>query len=287
MKKALILTLLLFLFLSSNSMAILRIEKEAAPQENDLVAFGSNVEVKPLMTVPSAVAIGGNVYVSGNVEEDVVAIGGSVYLDKTAIVKEDVVAIGGKVEKQSGAIVNGEVIEINLPGFAPFVSGITKNKGTLPVLGLVWGFISFLAFLGLCIIIVALFTKSIGNISSTIEKKPWHMIMWGLLSFVIMPLLIILLIFSLIGIIFIPIVIFIFIAAGLAGHIAASQLLGKLILKAARIKNKPMMQEMILGLVILSLAGMVPFIGWLFKFIALTIGLGAVSASRFGNQTIK
>jgi hypothetical protein len=283
MKKLIPVLLILALFFASQTQAISRINKENSAVQNKIVNFGSNVEVRPRTTVPSALAIGGNVYVGGKVEEDVVAIGGSVYLDKGAVVNKDAVAIGGKVEKHPKSFVGGEIIEISIPGLAALLSGIPKNQSGLQ---LVWQLISFLSFLGLCVIIVALFTNSIGIISAAIEKKPWQTTAWGLLSFLLMPLFLLLLALSLVGIIFIPVALFMYLAAGIFGYIAAGQLLGKLILKTAKIKNKPMMQEMLLGIIVLCLAGMLPFIGWLVKLIALTIGLGAVAASRFGSCRI-
>jgi len=62
------------------------------------------------------VAIGGPVKVDGEVQGDVVAVGGSVTLGPTAVVEGDVTVVGGPLHRDPGAQVRGKAQEVSLGG---------------------------------------------------------------------------------------------------------------------------------------------------------------------------
>jgi len=267
---------ILFLLLLLVSPCFAALKGLESTKEEGLVKVGENIDVPEGAEVKAAVAVGGNVNVAGTVKEDVVAVGGNVTLQKTASVGGNVVAVGGKVEKMSGAKVTGDITEVKFPA-----AMLTKGLG--------WGMavvslLSFIAFLVLAIILVALFQKQLGLVSYYMEKLPGHALLWGLLIAIVSPLVIILMVLSIIGIVFIPLFVLLLWAAGIFGYVAASQLIGKKVLKALRIYNRPMIWEMSVGLVLLCLLGFLPVLGWIIKGLAATMGLGAVLATRFGTQ---
>jgi hypothetical protein len=102
-----VLSLLLIFYLLLTPMAA------TASSDKSIVKIGSDVTIEKGQKVHSVVAIGGQITVSGAVEKSVVAIGGSVVLTKTAVVKGSVVSLGGVIVMARDAKVGGELTEIN------------------------------------------------------------------------------------------------------------------------------------------------------------------------------
>ncbi|MCU0641070.1 MAG: hypothetical protein MUC35_03155 [Candidatus Margulisbacteria bacterium] len=253
--------------------------------ENDkqsIVRVGDSVVVPQGAEVKSAVSVGGSVTVYGKVAEDVVSVGGSVFLKDTATVGGDVVSVGGKVMKEPGAISKGDIVEVSVAGITPAVSFFTKG-GMLKGLAF-FGLLNFIGFLILAIILVALFTPQLGRTSSSMEGNLLRDCLIGLLIAVLIIPVAIILAVSIVGIILIPVWIVLVIGAGLFGYIAIGHLLGKKTLQAFRIHGKSMMVETLCGIVLLSLIGLVPVGGFIIKMIAWLCGLGAVYMTRFGTK---
>lgn len=66
---------------------------------------------------------GGNLGVAGQVDGEIIVLGGDVTLEPTAVVNGQIVAIGGSVIRKEGAVVNGKVVEANIR------EGITYSEG--------------------------------------------------------------------------------------------------------------------------------------------------------------
>jgi hypothetical protein len=73
------------------------------------------------------VAIGGSIYVAGEVDGDVVALGGSVTLDSRAEVDGDAVAVGGDLILHRGSEIDGDAISVGgeIDDAGAYVSGDT------------------------------------------------------------------------------------------------------------------------------------------------------------------
>jgi hypothetical protein len=275
-------SLLIVVLLVSFAATAFAIVKGLEKDNQSIVRVGDSVVIPEGAQVRSAVSVGGSVTVYGQVDEDVVAVGGSVFLKDTATVGGDVVSVGGKVMKEPGAISKGDIVEVSAGGIAPAVSFFTKG-GMLKGLAL-FGLLNFIGFIVLAIILVALFTPQLGRTSGSVEGNTLRDCLIGLLIAVLFIPIAIILAVSIIGIILIPVWAVLVIAAGLFGYIAIGHLLGKKTLQACRITGKSMMVETLTGIVILSLVGLVPIGGFLVKMIAWLCGLGAVYQTRFGTR---
>jgi hypothetical protein len=78
-----------------------------------IVHFGSDIHVGKREHVDGdVVAIGGSIYIDGEVDGDVVAIGGSVTLGPKAEVDGDVVALAGDLELHDGAEIDGDAVSV-------------------------------------------------------------------------------------------------------------------------------------------------------------------------------
>lgn len=250
---------------------------------NDITKVGADVEVAKGVAVGQAVAIGGTVKVAGDVQKDVVAIGGNVVLEESAVIQGDAVAIGGKVQKARGAVVKGDIVELGVPGSQALTrTGLPVWGAWLTVLFL----LSMLGVLILALLTVGFFTKQVGNASAACEKRAWRCFWVGVLALILIVPIAVLLLISLVGIVFLPLWIMLVVAGLFFAKVVISQLVGKKLLQLVRITRKPMLLEVIIGLIALLLISMIPLIGGLIKMILVTIAVGAVTLTKFGTAKV-
>jgi hypothetical protein len=249
----------------------------AAAAPRSLVKFGRNLVIDEGTKVQDAIAIGGQVTVEGEVKRNVVAVAGSILLASSARVGGDVISVGGVVEAEEGAQVEGNQVEVPLPGLSSSFMGL--SQGNWPHLSWILRLISIIAsmgFMALALLVVLLIPRPIGMISAAVEHNIWKVAGWGLLGvFLIIPVAVLLAI-SIIGIVLIPVEIIFVVCALLTGYIAVGQLLGKRITTALKKPNQPMFWETLLGLIVLSVTGLVPVLGSLVKLVVGLVGLGGV-----------
>ena len=270
------------LFLAFSVTASFAVMKGFESSGQSLVKVGDNVIVPDGADIKSAVSVGGSVTVLGHVSEDVVSVGGSVFVKETGVVDGSVVSVGGKVIKETGAVIKGDVVEVGMAGVGPAIGFFTKG-GMFKGLFLL-SFLAFLGFVVLVVILVSLFTPQLGRISSFIESNLTKNLLWGILIAVLFIPILLLLIVSIVGIVLIPVWAIVFAAAAIFGYVAAGHLLGKKVLITARITGQSMLVETLIGVVLLSIVSLVPFLGGLIKAIAAAIGLGGVYLTRFGTR---
>ena len=251
----------------------------AAEGKGDLVKFGQDLEVARGEVVSgNAVSIGGSLTVSGRVKGDAVAVGGSLYLKDRAQVGGNAVSVGGVIEKSPRAVVKGDVTEVSFAGMGGITPGMAAGGLTI------FSILSFIGFLVLVVILVALFPNQLGKVSAAVEGNLFKTFLYGLLVIILFVPVIILLAISIAGIVLIPVWAILVMVAGLFGYIGAAHFIGQKILKAAKLNVKTMMVEALVGIIILALIGLVPFAGCIIKAILGCMGLGAVALTRFGTQ---
>jgi len=252
----------------------------AKPQ--DIVKMNTDIEITKDMVVNDVVAVGGDITVSGRVENNAVAVGGSIILKPNAYVGGEVVAVGGNVVKDQTAIIGEKVTQIYMPPFIPSLTGWLKGQWVA-----LWATISILAllgFLGLAVLLTAMLPEYIGIFVAALERSFVQMLLWGLLWGILVIPITVLLAVSIIGIILIPVAIVIAALAMIIGYVASAIFVGKRVLASFK-KIKLPFADLILGIIILSLIGFVPVLGQFVKMAFLLAGFGAVLTTRFG--TIK
>ena len=258
------------------------IVKELEKEKQSLIKIGESITIPEGSVVKTAVDVGGSITIYGRVDEDVVCVGGSVFLKDSAMVGGSVVSVGGRIMKEPGAILKGDIVEVSIPAVSPVVSFFTK-EGFLTGIA-IFEVLNFIGFIILTIILVAIFTKQIGKVSGRIEKDVLVSFLIGTLLLVLFIPIIIVLFISLVGMLLVPVWIILAMSAGIFGYTAAAHLLGKKTFYAFRIKGLSLMTETLLGVLLLSLVGFIPFVGFLVKLIACLCGLGAVYTTRFGTK---
>lgn len=253
--------------------------------DKNIIKIGSDVTVEAGQKVHSVVTIGGQITVSGDVEKSVVAVGGSVVLTKTAVVKGSVVSLGGVIVMARDARVGGELTEINSNNlFETLTAAVSSEWEGWSWIFAVISISIFLVILVLALLIAALLPKPVGIVSEAIRENTFKVILCGILGLVLIAPLALLLTISVVGIALIPLEVIVVVCSVLLGFIAVGQLIGSKVLRLLKRPEPGIVRETFWGLVILWMIGWIPYIGWMVKAIAIVIGLGATLVSRFGTH---
>jgi hypothetical protein len=267
--------------------------EEGATLDSNLIVLGGNATLEAGTSVNcSVIVVGGNVDIAGQVAEDVVLFGGTTDLRSTAVIDGELVSIGGTVSREPGAEVRGgesQGFDFTRNRWLPFRTNIPFFE---PVL---WWyetvFQTFLAALALgllALVVVSLWPEPTSRVSAAITTAPMAAGGLGLLTLVAVPVLLVLLTITvcLIPVAFLGAVVFA--AALLFGLIALGQMVGARLTAALRMYHLSPAVSAALGTGLLwlvtSAVGAVACVGWVAWVVLASVGLGAVTLTRFGTR---
>jgi len=265
--------------------------------DGDLMVFGATVNVASTATVKGDLLVGaGNVRLDGLIEGDIkgaaseVTIGngvrGNVELEvdsltilSTANIEGDLTYTSEEAaDIQSGAQIGGATTH-NLPPVkeeqaVPFPFSLFS--GTL---GKVMGFLMALVT-GLVIILIA--PRRLASISESIRSRPGASAAWGALILFVTPIAAILVCLTIVGIPLGLIALALWAIGLYLAQIPVGLLIGRLIIGRFRGVERRgiMIGALALGLVILALLGLIPYLGFLIGLAVALFGFGAVVVSE-------
>jgi hypothetical protein len=253
----------------------------------DVVAIRGSIKVEQGAQVRDAVAVLGSIILEpGARARQAVAVGGSVRLDAGAEVEQDVVSVGGNLEKAPGAVVGGEEVSVGVPALSGLAGMLgsrmafgQKESGAFTVAQILAKFVVFFA-LGL--LVLALFPRRLDAVASSFTTHPWKSIFTGLLGVVVLPILIVLLVATLIGIPLVPVAALMVVAAGVLGFSALAFYIGRTL--PLRTQRATSVLQLAIGTAIVVLVTAVPILGGMAWIAAALLTFGAVLRSRFGSQ---
>jgi hypothetical protein len=256
-------------------------------EATSVVKINNDVTIEENMKVRNVFVLRGQITISGTVEQNVVAIGGSIVLTRTAVVNGDVVTLGGIIVMGKGADVHGTLTEINSSNISAAISDLLSDDWE----GWSWLFaifsvVVFFAILILALLIVALIPKPIQVIAETIKTNTFKVSLSGLLGLLLIVPIAVLLTISVIGIVLIPLEMILVVSAALLGFIAVSQLVGRRVLMLIKRTGGGVIRQTFWGLITLWLIGWIPYVGWIIKVLAVVLGLGGVIMARFGTKEV-
>jgi hypothetical protein len=256
-------------------------------EATSVVKINDDVTIEENIKVRNVFVLRGQITISGTVEQNVVAIGGSIVLTRTAVVNGDVVALGGIIVMGKGADVHGTLTEINSSNISAAISDLLSDDWE----GWSWLFaifsvVVFFAILILALLIVALIPKPIQVIAETIKTNTFKVSLSGLLGLLLIVPIAVLLTISVIGIVLIPLEMILVVSAALLGFIAVSQLVGRRVLMLIKRTGGGVIRQTFWGLITLWLIGWIPYVGWIIKVLAVVLGLGGVIMTRFGTKEV-
>ncbi len=229
----------------------------------------------------TAVAVFGSVQIDGPVDGDVVAVFGNVDLGPHAHVSGDVTAVGGGVIRDPAATVGGDVQSIG-----GFTSGFDRLRPWIDhclfygrplalVPGIGWAWTLAFIFLALYVFLALLFRDAVTRCAVTVETQPGMAFVAALLSILLLPIALVLLCITVIGIAAIPFVVFGAFCVGLFGKAVMLAWLGRRVVGRSGPLGHPAVAVIVGGLIVLVLY-LVPVLGFLVYKILGLFGFGAV-----------
>jgi len=262
----------------------------------DVAIFGGNVTLEAKSQITGDLVIfGGNVDTAGEVTRDIAVFGGNVILESSAVVGRDVVAFGGYVQQKEGASVHGRVSRgtsfrgFPMTGNWSFALPVALGSGmagamTSLALSIIRNIVYALALAALGALTVVFMPAQTRQVSDTAQKSAMESIGVGCLTSFVAVTLGTLLIITLCGIPFGVLVLLALVVAWIFGWIALGRLTGEKLLEAIKVREILPIVAVVVGVLVLTIVGFVPIIGWLVGLFIGLLGLGAVVLTRFGTR---
>lgn len=243
-----------------------------------VVKLNKNIYIQPdKVENADVISIGADIYVNGTVNGDVTSIGGNVYINGK--VTGDATAIGGRVTKGSKGIIKGTIKERFKKSKIPFINSNKNIESTKFDHSRVAS--AILLFI-LCIITYKLMPYNEMRMASAIDKELGKSLIYGYGTIILIAMLLITLLFSIVGIILIPIVTILFLITFLVGFTSMCLYLGKRFLKS---KVSPMI-SILVGVAFYEIIRSVVFLDLGHAVIILFIfplSIGIPIRSKFGS----
>jgi hypothetical protein len=268
-------------------------EIHIAPGEtqDEIISFGGHVLIEGKVR-NDVVVIGGSITISGEVGQSVVGIGSKIVVKSTASIGKDLAALGGTLEKEPGCTIGGDTIYFQTRelGDRLFRDGhLFRGAFSLSLIPIIVVVKLVFIFLWLIVAVLgaALFPKPIAYAAGEIRKHFWPALGTGIIAILVFTMLVFfaaLLSFILIGI---PIALALAVGGFIVkvfGRLAIFFFLGESALRAFRSKNISVMGAVLMGLLVFSLAGFVPILGFLFSFVMNAVGWGIALRTKFGSR---
>ena len=258
----------------------------------NLYVFGGIATIEDGATVDgNAMLMGGTLKLNGRVTGDVVATGGLVDLGNTAVVDGDVNTAAAHLNQALGAEIHGSInnsaggpFQFNFPGGGVPNIGVNFN----PLWDGLWFLFRSFLWAALAILVVLFLPRQTNQVAQAAVAQPLISGGLGLLTVVIVPLLLIVVAITIIGI---PVSLLGLLALVIVwgfGIVALGTEVGKRMAEMFKqewaLAVKAGVGTFILVVVADGLARLIPCIGWTIPALLGIVGVGAVLLTRFGTQ---
>jgi hypothetical protein len=286
-----------------------RVEVEVYCEEGggeDRVVIGQDLVIEEGEVVEGdAVCIGGNLTVKGTVNGDVVCVGGHLRVEPTAVISCDVVSVGGIAVISPQAEVGGE--QVNVEGGIPGLKGLkwfgVLDEAVSDFSKRIVEVVKEVVFFGFLMLVALLLTvflpRQFGRIDEHLDGDFPRSALLGVGIMILLPVALVFMAVSIIGIPLIPIVILAAVVAIFVGYVVMARVIGRRL-----VGEKHVMFQIFIGLLLLhgaallgdiialpggpmeTIGGVFTGVGKIIFIAASGIGMGAVVYSRFGKRTL-
>ncbi|OHE89405.1 MAG: hypothetical protein A3G75_08585 [Verrucomicrobia bacterium RIFCSPLOWO2_12_FULL_64_8] len=231
------------------------------------------------------VAVMGSVYINGPVGGEVVAVMGNVELGPKADVKGEIVTVGGALRRDPQAVVHGPVQSVSFgkhfPEFGWLYAWVTSAllKGRLLSFagGTAWAWGVAAIFLGFYALLALFFRGGIEKCAETLEQQPGYTILAALLTMLALPLVIVLLAITGVGVLVIPVLGVALFAAKLFGRAAVLSWYGRRLTGLfGQASHLQAVVTVLIGGVFMMLLYLVPVLAFVILVLNGVLGLGMV-----------
>jgi uncharacterized RDD family membrane protein YckC len=247
----------------------------------------------------------GDVTIEGRVHHDVFVTMGSVRLGPAAVVDGTVAVMGGSASIDQGAAVGRDLVVIGgtltapppfspgrdhvvigtpwlgdaLRDVAPWITrGLLLGRLIVPDLGWIWAVVGI--FLLVYLTLNAVFDRPVAACADVLAERPLSMFMAGLLVLLLMVPVIALIAASVIGLVLIPFILCALIAAALVGKAGVIRAIGRAVLRPELPEGRIQAGlALAIGFGLLTLAYMVPVLGFVTWALSAVLGFGAATVT--------
>ncbi|MCB9676806.1 MAG: hypothetical protein H6737_16945 [Alphaproteobacteria bacterium] len=252
--------------------------------DRERVGFGQRVRVENGEEVGDVVSFGNDVLIDGVVRGDATAFGGSVLVTSRGVVEGDALSFGGEVRVEDGGRVLGDKVALEDPTGTTAVR-VAPESGLKSFLSSLYHrIVLLLSFAGAGILVIGLFPNRVDRIAQGLEHRPLWSAVLGTLATVLLTVFSVLFALLTLGL-GSPVSALLLAwlgAAWLFGFVGLCQAIGDRLPFADKPHGRWL--TFLVGTVLLSCIGSLPWVGWLVVFAASMLGVGASITSRFGGR---
>ena len=254
----------------------------------DLIVIGGDAEIEGIVE-GTLFLIGGRARISGTVEGETIVILGGAEITEEARLEREVMLIGGPFSISEGAELLREPMEYPFGDVARKMDWFKQwlfeglFYGRLLPLGVNWPWVvaGIFAFIYLGLLLV--FPGAVKGTVDAIEQRPVTSMAVGMLTLVLFAPLVFLLIVSVVGIIVVPFLKLAFVLLALFGKAGLICFLGRSAGRSVRAGFfERMLPGFLAGLVLITVAYMLPVLGVLAWAVGSVFGLGAAAVALAG-----
>jgi len=254
-----------------------------------VVAIGGNANARGRVQ-DAVVAIAGDASAQGEVEKSVVAVFGDVNIGSNSVVHGDAVAIGGEVKIENGGKVNGRTTNVGMgdyPLLAPLKGMVDWVKHCVFKVRLLapqpgWYWVVAGLFLLCYLFITVAFRRPVEACLHELTHRPATTFLLGLLTKLLVPLLVVVLALTGIGVIVVPFVGAAMFIGSMIGKAALFQFLGRQSFRLFGGQLPNAVLAMLVGFALITLLYMVPVLSLLVYLLTGIWGIGAAVTACFG-----
>ena len=221
---------------------------------------------------------GANVTISGVFEDDLEVKAARITIDSTAVIKGDFAYATALFERKEGSQIMGQVVQLETEeGKAWARKKHLFKKHPKYLAKILFWFISTCAFIIAGLLVNHILPKKTEEIVSVISNTFWKNLGLGLIFLLVMPLCILLSVFTVIGIPVAIILLFLFITMLYISRVYVGLWVGRKILGYYKESfATDFFWPFLTGTLFIGILWFIPVIGWILKFFILLIGFGAM-----------
>jgi hypothetical protein len=247
----------------------------------NLVRFGGDVSVPANQTVDNASAFGGNVTVLPNarVLDTAIAFGGDIIVKAGARVDGDAYSFGGKIVQEPGAIIGGEKATFSDRHGMMYGSYGRQSFFAQYFFSAMFRICAGVVAAILGLIVLQTSPQFLTDLAIKLRRDPGLTALWGIGGIVAIIFGTVFLAITLIGIPLIPLLSLSAVVTSLFGSLGVALFVGESLDKNAK---QPTSQQFLIGLAILTVLALIPFLGGLVVFLINLFGLGVILLWKFG-----
>ncbi|MBX2801210.1 MAG: polymer-forming cytoskeletal protein [Myxococcales bacterium] len=270
------------------------IEEKSKTQPNaERHGLGEPITVAAEERVDEVVAFGGDVVVSGHVVGDAVSFGGNVHVAEGGRVEGDAVSFGGSVTVDEGGRLLGNRVAMGGPNTGMEVlSALDQHNaaGSVPIAfdathvlqQMYRRLVLLLSVAGAGVLVVGLFPTRVSAVAQDLEVRPLRAAVVGMLTsgFVVLFSALFAVITLGLGLPVSALMMGLLGLAWLLGFVGLCQAVGDRLPLERRPHGRWL--AFLVGVVLVTFFGSLPWIGWFVVMASSIIGVGAAISTRFG-----